>query len=60
MNRVFAFGSNTVAKASCVRDLGVLIDSNLSFVEHINHIVANAYARACLTHKCFCLEIPLL
>jgi len=48
LNRVFAFGSNTVPNASCVRDLGVLIDSNLSFVEHINHIVAKAHARACL------------
>ena len=31
----------------------MLIDSNLSFVEHINHIVAKAHARACLIHECF-------
>ena len=49
---VFA-GSNTVANVSCVRGLGVLIDSNLSFAEHISHIVAKAHARACLIHKCF-------
>lgn len=53
LDRVFAFGSNTVANVSCVRDLGVLIDSNLSFAEHISHIVAKAHARACLIHKCF-------
>jgi len=39
-----------VANASCVRDLCVLIDSNSSFVEHINHIAAKAHARACLIH----------
>ena len=49
-----------VANASCVRDLGVLMDSNSSFVEHINHIAAKAHARACLIHIYFCLEIPLL
>jgi len=53
LDHVFAFGSNTVANVSCVRDLGVLIDSNLSFVEHISHIVAKAHARAYLIHKCF-------
>ena len=46
-------GSNTVANVSCVKDLGVLIDSNLSFAEHISHIVAKAHARACLIHKGF-------
>jgi len=53
LNCAFSCGSNTVANASCVRDLGVLIDSNLSFVEHINHVVAKAHARSCLIHKCF-------
>jgi len=53
LNHVLVFGSNTVANVNCVRDLGVLIDSNLSFAEHISHIVAKAHARACLIHKCF-------
>jgi len=53
LDYVFTFGSNTVSNVSCVRDLGVLIDSNLSFAEHISHIVAKAHARACLIHKCF-------
>jgi len=35
LDHVFAFGSNTIANVSCVRDLGVLIDSNLSFADHI-------------------------
>jgi len=56
----FACGSNIVANVSCVRDLSVLTDSNLSFAEHISHIVAKAHARACFIHKFFCLEIPLL
>jgi len=52
-DHVFTFGSNTVPNVNCVRDLGVLIDSNLSFADHISHIVAKAHARACLIHKCF-------
>ena len=31
----FAFDSNTVGNVSCVRDLGMLTDSNLSSAEHI-------------------------
>jgi len=53
LDHVFAFGSNTVVNVSCVRDLGMFIDSNLSFAEHISHIVAKAHARACFIHKCF-------
>ena len=49
----FACGSNIVANVSCVRDLGVLTDSNLSFAEHISHIVAKAHARACFIHNFF-------
>jgi len=36
-----------------VLDLGVLIDSNLSFAEHISHIVTKAHAHACLIQLCF-------
>ena len=53
LDHVFAFVSNTIANVSCVRDLGVLIDSNLSFADHISHIVAKAHARVCLILKCF-------
>ena len=34
LDHVFVFGSNTVANVNCVRDLGVLVDSNLSFAEN--------------------------
>ena len=36
-----------------VKDLGVIVDSRLTFVAHIDHIVARASIRANLTHKCF-------
>ena len=36
-----------------MRDLGVQICSNLSFMSHINAIVVKAHARANLIHKCF-------
>ena len=35
------------------KDLGVVVDDNLKFTSHINHVVAKASARACLIHKCF-------
>lgn len=34
---------NKIQKTECVRDLGILIDSQLSFNEHISKIVKNAY-----------------
>jgi hypothetical protein len=39
------FGDNVIPLASDVKDLGVLIDSKLSFTVHINHIVAKAFTR---------------
>jgi len=33
-----------------VLEIGVLIDRNLSFAEHISHIVTEAHPRACLIH----------
>ena len=42
---------NTVQFA--VRDLGIIIDSNLTFNAHINQVVSRAFIRANLIHKCF-------
>ncbi len=36
-----------------VKDLGVIVDSQLSFASHIDQIVARAFIRANLIHKCF-------
>ena len=36
-----------------VKDLGILIDSQLKLDLHINSIVAEAHARACLIFRCF-------
>ena len=49
----FTIGGNTVPTTNCVRDLGVLIDNNLNFHEHITKIVSQAFVRANLIHKCF-------
>lgn len=38
---------------SSVKDLGVIVDGNLQFKEHINRIVHNASCRASLILKCF-------
>ena len=49
----FKLYGQTVQSVSTVRDLGVHFCSNLTFTSHINTIVAKAYTRACLIHKCF-------
>jgi len=36
-----------------VKDLGVIVDSHLSFDVHISKTVARAFTRANLIHKCF-------
>ena len=36
-----------------VKDLGVIVDSQLSFVSHVDQIAARAIIRANLIHKCF-------
>jgi len=36
-----------------VRDLGVIVDSQLNFAAHIDLVVARAFTRANLIHKCF-------
>ena len=36
-----------------VKDLGVIIDEQLKFHLHINHVVASAFTRANLILKCF-------
>ena len=44
---------NVLPVVNEVKDLGVIVDSRLSFNAHINHIVARAFTRANLIHKCF-------
>jgi hypothetical protein len=52
-NFVFRLGSNIVSAVNSVRDLGVLVDNNLNFHEHITKIVSQAFVRANLIHKFF-------
>jgi len=52
--REFTFAKNV----DCVRDLGVLIDSNLIFSVNIAKVVSKAHARAYLIHKCFLSTDP--
>ena len=49
----FTIDNCAVENVKSFRDLGVLVDSELSFVTHICNIVAKGHARACLIHKCF-------
>ncbi len=46
-------GSNVIASVNEMKDLGVIIDNHLDFKLHINNIVARAFVRSNLIHKCF-------
>lgn len=50
--------NNTVAISSCTRDLGVIINSRLQYVEHINEITAKARQKLGLIFKCFTTRDP--
>jgi hypothetical protein len=42
-----------IASASCVRDLGILVDRNMSFSTYVSKVVCKAFARVNLVIKCF-------
>lgn len=46
-------GTNEIVTVSEVKDLGVVIDDDLKFTSHINHVVFKASVRANLIKKCF-------
>ena len=50
---IFATGSSALPAVDHVKDLGVIIDKQLKFHMHINHVVASAFTRANLILKCF-------
>ena len=49
----FHIASNSLNYNQSTRDLGVIIDTNLKFQEHINLITKQANQRANLIHRCF-------
>ena len=46
-------GSNVIASVSEMKDMGVVVDNRLDFKSHVNNIVARAFVRSNLIHKCF-------
>ena len=49
----FTLGNNDLPLETSVKDLGVTVDSNLKYAQHINNIVGQARRRAGLLFKCF-------
>jgi len=45
--------NNIISQQKTAKDLGICTDSGLKFSSHISQIVAKAYARASVIHKCF-------
>ena len=43
----------TLSVVDRVKDLEIVMDSHLTFTHHIDQIVARAFTRANLIHKCF-------
>ena len=56
------YSINNVCLPHCdaIRDLGILIDSNLRFSAHYSNIIARAHQRACLIIRCFKSRDPTL
>jgi hypothetical protein len=52
-NPTFYIGEQSIQHVNLVSDLGITIDSNLKFSQHINIIVRKALARSNLIFKCF-------
>jgi len=49
----YSINSKPIPVVESIKDLGVNIDSDCKFNNHISHIVARAHTRANLIHKCF-------
>ena len=63
VNECFSLHLNniTITKADEFRDLLVIMDENLKFTSHVNHAVAEAIVRVCLSRKCFVSkDVPTL
>jgi len=52
-NANLSLNVNMLPVVNRVKDLGVIIDSHLTFTYHIDQIVERAFTRANLIHKCF-------
>ena len=50
---VFSLGNVKLPVVTSVKDLGVTVDSDMKFNQHINNIVAHAKRRSGLLFKCF-------
>ena len=53
LNVSMILGGENILQVSQLKDLGVVIDSELKFDKHINQIVSRARQVANLIHKCF-------
>ena len=49
----YSFNNRTIVCAESVRDLGVIVDSGLTFDVHINNVVSKAYARTAMLFRGF-------
>ena len=56
----YAIDGVTLPNVREVRDLGVIIDSKLSFSAHYAQIVSKAHQRACMINRCFKSKDPHL
>ena len=57
-NYVFKLGNNILEYKNAVRDLGIVVDGNLKFSDHIAEITTKAHQRANLILRCFQSKNP--
>ena len=58
-NAYFTSDNNAMSSASCIKDLGVFIDCDLSFSKHIDDIIRRAYQTTYMIYKGLYLGIRL-
>jgi len=58
LNVNYSINSKPIPVVESIEDLGVTIDSDCKFNNHISHIVARAHTRANLIHKYFTSKDP--
>jgi len=56
----FSLNDNILSSYSSCRDLGIIIDYRLSFIEHINSMAAKAHMSASQILRCFLSRDPLI
>ena len=49
----YRIGDHSLPQLDAIKDLGILVDRDLKFSDHVSQLVKRAHARCCLISRCF-------